>query len=104
MEIEIIKAIDQLKDLKKDRESFLSNDLPYYDDVFFEDIAALDTAIAALERQMPKPPTYKVHEKYPMLGKNYYCDCGVMFGGFKRNGTNYCGNCGQRLKDYEPEG
>lgn len=53
----------------------------------------------ALEKQIPKPPTYTVHEKYKTLGKNYYCQCGVMFVDFKRSGTNYCGNCGQRLRD-----
>jgi predicted SprT family Zn-dependent metalloprotease len=55
--------------------------------------------LSALEKQMPKPPTYTVHEKYKTLGKNYYCQCGVMFVDFKRSGTNYCGNCGQRLRD-----
>ena len=50
------------------------------------------------EKQIPKPPEYKVHEKYPSLGKNYYCSCGAMFVDFERNGTNYCGNCGKRFK------
>ena len=52
----------------------------------------------ALEKQIPKLPEHKVHEKYPTLGRNYYCTCGVMFVDFERNGTNYCGNCGQRLR------
>lgn len=55
-------------------------------------------AISALEKQLPTPPENKVHEKYKALGKNYYCKCGVMFVDFERNGTNYCGNCGQKLK------
>ncbi len=55
-------------------------------------------AVEALEKQIPKPPKNKVHEKYKALGKNYYCSCGVMFVDFERHGTNYCGNCGQRLK------
>lgn len=58
----------------------------------------LKIAIEALEKQIPKPPEYKVVEKYKALGKNYWCGCGVMFVDFERNGTNFCGNCGQRLK------
>ena len=56
-------------------------------------------ALVALEKQKPKPPEHKVHEKYKALGKNYYCHCGVMFVDFEKNGTNYCGNCGQKLKE-----
>lgn len=62
---------------------------------------ALDLAISALEKQIIKPPENKVHEKHKALGKNYYCSCGVMFVDYERNGTNYCGNCGQRLKKGE---
>ena len=62
-------------------------------------LRANDIAIQALERQVAKPPEHKVHEKYKSLGKNYYCQCGVMFVDFERNGTNFCGNCGQRLKE-----
>ncbi len=56
-------------------------------------------AISALEKQIVKPPENKVHEKYKALGKNYYCSCGAMFVDFERNGTNYCGNCGQKLRE-----
>jgi hypothetical protein len=59
---------------------------------------AASVAIDALKKQIPKPPEYKVHLKYKSLGKNYYCECGVMFVDFERNGTTFCGNCGQRLK------
>jgi len=58
-------------------------------------------AIQALEKQIAKPPEHKVHPKYKVLGKNYYCSCGVMFVDFERNGTNYCGNCGQKLREVE---
>lgn len=58
----------------------------------------LKIAIEALEKQIPKPPEYKVVEKYKALGKNYWCECGVMFVDFERNGTTFCGNCGQKLK------
>ena len=64
-------------------------------------IQTIDMAIEALEKQIPKPPEYKVHEKYPTLGKDYYCqECGVLFASWEdENGrTNYCGNCGQRLR------
>ena len=65
----------------------------------FRVLEPLSLAISALEKQLPKPPEHKVHEKYKALGKNYYCSCGVMFVDFERNGTNFCGNCGQRLKE-----
>lgn len=62
-------------------------------------INCLDMAISALEKQMSKPPEHKVHEKYPSLGKDYYCqECGVMFMDWEAMQTNYCGNCGQKLK------
>ena len=57
--------------------------------------------LQALEKQIVKPPEHKVHEKYKALGKNYYCSCGVMFVDFERNGTNYCGNCGQKLREVQ---
>ena len=43
----IEEAIAQLKDLRKDRESFLANDEP--DSEFAKDIEAIDVAIEALE-------------------------------------------------------
>ena len=57
-------------------------------------------AIEALEKQIPKPPVEKVNPKYPALGKMYYCECGVLFTGWGRpeEETNFCGNCGQKLK------
>ena len=64
--------------------------------------AANDMAIAALEKQIPKPPENKACDEYKALGKNYYCLCGVMFPCWedKHHRTNYCGNCGQSLRDY----
>lgn len=47
-------AIAQLKDIIRDRETFLDKDEP--DSVFQEDIDALKIAIATLEKQMPKEP------------------------------------------------
>lgn len=65
--------------------------------------ANIEVAISALEKQIVKPPDYKVHEKYKALGRNYYCSCGVMFVDFEKNGTNYCGNCGQKLREVHNE-
>lgn len=59
---------------------------------------ACDMAISALEKQIPKEPKYKYNEKYPSIDEAYWCDCGVMFIDWENNSTNYCGNCGQRLK------
>jgi hypothetical protein len=61
----------------------------------------VDEVLKVIEKQIPKPPEYKVVEKYKALGKNYWCECGVMFVDFERNGTNFCGNCGRRLKGAE---
>ena len=71
----------------------------YLDDKYR--LECYDTAISALEKQIPKLPEHKVHEKYPSLGKNYYCKCGVMFVNWENYSTNYCGNCGQKLRENE---
>lgn len=58
--------------------------------------------ISAIEKQIPKPPVNKVDEKCAELGRCYFCQsCGVMFVGweFPNNRTNYCGNCGQKLRE-----
>ena len=59
---------------------------------------ALKIAISALEKQLASEPENKVHEDYKVLGKNYYCKCGVMFYNWENQPTNFCGNCGQKLK------
>lgn len=53
-----------------------------------------------VEKATPKPPTEKVSPKYPALGKMYYCECGVLFTGWgnPEAETNFCGNCGRKLK------
>lgn len=63
-------------------------------------IDEIGMAIDSLEKQIPKPPVNRVHEQYPTLGKNHYCICGVMFMDWENQPTNYCGNCGQRLRVY----
>ncbi|MEW9939375.1 hypothetical protein AB2T96_18680 [Clostridium butyricum] len=47
------QAIEQLKDLKKDRESFLTKDA---DEVYTKDIEAIDIAIRTLERTAQEVP------------------------------------------------
>ena len=51
-------------------------------------------------KQTVKPPILKVHPKFKSLGENYYCQsCGVMLLGWEVQPTNYCGSCGQKLKE-----
>lgn len=51
-----------------------------------------------------KPPEYKVNPNYPDLGKNHFCaSCGVMFIDWENAPTNYCGNCGQKLREADHE-
>lgn len=52
MKMTIEKAIEQLEDLIKDRESFMVGD--YDKSIYDRDKEALQTAITALEKQVPK--------------------------------------------------
>ena len=89
----IEKAIYQLTDLIKDRESFCHRD--DFDDVFLQDIEALKVGISALEKQTPK----KVLNLMLNDGDGYlikvfkgicpYCQCIVT--------NEYCSRCGQAL-------
>lgn len=56
---------------------------------------AKELAIQALEKQIPKSLENKVHPCFPNMGKFYICTCGAAY---FEEGSNYCGNCGQRLK------
>lgn len=47
--MEIKEAIKQLESLKEDRKNFLEND-PEHDEIFLEDIEAIDTVLQALEK------------------------------------------------------
>lgn len=84
----IEKAIEQLEDLIKDRESFCHRD--DFDDVFLQDIEALKVGISALEKQMPK----KMH-----LGTAWgvcpTCDRIVETIQFFK--PSYCPHCGQAV-------
>lgn len=59
------QAVEQLKDLKKDRESFITKDA---DEIYKKDIEALDIAIKALEGTAQEVP---VQEQW--VGKCQYC-------------------------------
>ena len=85
----IEKAIYQLEDLIKDRESFCYRD--DFDDVFLQDIEACKMGVQALEKQMSK----KLIEKNPWI---YTCPC------CNSQDTHtlvkrfaYCPDCGQAL-------
>lgn len=80
-----MKIEDAIKELENAIEDCTSGE----DECFRQ---ALGMGIVALREDIPRPP-----QKF---GKDYYCECGVMFLAWDRPGcqTNYCGNCGQRLK------
>jgi hypothetical protein len=59
----------------------------------------IEIAIADMWKQLPQLPEHKVHADYPGLGKNYYCECGVLFSYWSEKSPNFCGNCGQRLRE-----
>lgn len=54
------EAIEQLKDLKRDRESFLENNKEH-DNIFKKDIEAIDIVLQELEKSQK---TIKAIEKY----------------------------------------
>ena len=98
MKIETV--IDQLKDLVKDRHSFISEDEDIeWNEIYIKDIKALNQAIELLGRSIKKKPVKAAHG-YPCCPKcfcNFYVeDLGQRFR------DNYCGICGQAL-DWEGE-
>lgn len=55
-------------------------------------------------KMVTTPPEYKVNPNYQNLGKNHHCaSCGVMFIDWENAPTNYCGNCGQKLREVSHE-
>ena len=94
------KAIYQLTDLIKDRESFCHRD--DFDDMFLQDIEALKVGISALEKQMPK----KVKREFvteggcitcfetvvcPICGNDFYIE------DLEQTYYSFCPDCGQAL-------
>ena len=90
------KAIYQLTDLIKDRESFCHRD--DFDDVFLQDIEACKMGIQALEKRIPK----KVKKEFATVGGCITCfettvcpSCGE---NFEETGYyDFCPDCGQAL-------
>ena len=70
-----LKAIEQLEDLIKDRESFMIGD--YDHEIYDRDKEALKIGIAAIEKRIPKKPYFREEE-----GAEGYacpsCDMGAM--------------------------
>ena len=61
-----------------------------YNGIYGEFVGNFDTAISALEKQIPK----KVEvTKYDIGGNDYFCHCGNKL----RNGSEYCDMCGCKL-------
>jgi hypothetical protein len=88
----IEKAIEQLEDLIKDRESFCHRD--DFDDVFLQDIEALKVGISALEKQLPKKVLNLMLNADGKTTKVFKgicpcCQCIVT--------NEYCSRCGQAL-------
>lgn len=86
------KAIYQLTDLIKDRESFCHRD--DFDDMFLQDIEALKVGISALEKQVPKKVLNLMLNADGKTTKVFKgicpcCQCIVT--------NEYCSRCGQAL-------
>ena len=94
----IEKAIYQLEDLIKDRESFMVGD--YDKSIYDRDKEALQTAITALEKQIPKSePKEKTGQWEIAIGydieRTVMCDqCRKM----AYEPSNFCPNCGAKME------
>lgn len=93
--MKIEKVIDQLKDLVKDRHSFINEDEDIeWNEIYIKDIKALNQAIELLGRSIKKKPV-KAEDGDPCCPKcfcNFYVeDLGQIFH------DNYCGFCGQAI-------
>ena len=87
----IEKAIYQLEDLIKDRESFCHRD--DFDDMFLQDIEALKVGISALEKQIPKKVIWKYAFYWaccPNCKNNIYDE--------EKEKFKFCPDCGQALE------
>lgn len=97
------KAIYQLTDLIKDRESFCHRD--DFDDMFLQDIEALKVGISALEKQVPKKLKHKaetfVIQDYEYEDDYISCPFCDKFLGVNYNNDiekhKHCPDCGQAL-------
>ena len=67
---------------------------------FKEQLIFYDMAIEALNKQIPMPPAYI--DKYIQSCIKHECqNCKVYFVNWETFKTNYCGNCGQKLREAE---
>ena len=91
--MKIEEAKDQLKDLIKDRESFLDGQ---DDEIYRRDIEALEKAVEVLEKQIPK--------KVKNNGHNIFF-CPVCRGSVWqiRDESKFCFRCGQAIDWSEEE-
>lgn len=93
----IEKAIEQLKDLIKDRESFCHRD--DFDEVFLQDIEALKVGITALEKQVPKKVIYESAKNGKIYAFYWACcpNCGNDICDEDNVELKFCPDCGQAL-------
>lgn len=93
----IEKAIYQLTDLIKDRESFCHRD--DFDDVFLQDIEALKIGISALEKQVPKKVIWKSAKNGKIYAFYWACcpNCGNDICDEDNVEIKFCTDCGQAL-------
>lgn len=82
------EIIEQLKSLKSHCEDFRDGE----DSVWAKDIEALDMAIEALEKQIPKKPR---ETRCALMCAN--CGHKITEKGCKKLNRNYCKKCGQRI-------
>lgn len=91
------KAIYQLTDLIKDRESFCHRD--DFDDMFLQDIEALKIGISALEKQVPKKVIYESAKNGKIYAFYWACcpNCGNDICDEDNVELKFCTDCGQAL-------
>lgn len=83
------EAIEQLTDLKRDREGFAKNDEP--DSVFAYDYKAIDVAITVMEMIIDEMPTIEAEPIKHGEWKQCFIDCGKQIEG------NECSICGIQI-------
>ena len=96
------EAIEQLNDLKRDREGFAKNDEP--DSVFAYDIKAIDVAIKVMEMIIDEMPTIEAEpikhgEWIPDDYEYNHCsECSYEHES-PEYVTPYCPNCGAKMEE-----
>lgn len=86
------QAIYQLTDLIKDRESFMVGD--YDKSIYDRDKEALQTAITALEKQIPKKVIWKYSFYWACCPNS---NCGSNIYDKEKEKFKFCPDCGQAL-------